>query len=34
VRDTLMSLYDFYLKADEVKDDTKHQQDVNNIDDC
>jgi hypothetical protein len=33
VRDILMSLYDFYLKVDEVKDDTKHQQDINIIND-
>jgi len=33
VRDILMNLYYFYLKVDEVKDDTKHQQDINIIDD-
>jgi len=34
VRDNLVSLYEFYLKADEVVDDNKHKQDVNDtIDD-
>jgi len=34
VRDNLVSLYEFYLKADEVVDDNRHKQDVNDaIDD-
>jgi phytoene/squalene synthetase len=34
VKDNLVSLYEFYLKADEVVDDNKHKQDVNDaIDD-
>jgi hypothetical protein len=31
VRDNLVSLYEFYLKADEVVDDNKHKQDVNDV---
>ena len=34
VKDNLVSLYEFYLKADEVMDDNSHKQDVNDaIDD-
>ncbi|KAL9372591.1 hypothetical protein Peur_034835 [Populus x canadensis] len=33
VKDTLMSLYEFYLKIDEVVDNNRHKQDVNAIDD-
>jgi hypothetical protein len=34
VKDNLVSLYEFYLKADEVVDDNRHKQDVNDaIDD-
>jgi hypothetical protein len=34
VRDNLVSLYEFYLKANEVVDDNRHKQDVNDaIDD-
>jgi hypothetical protein len=34
VKDNLVSLYEFYLKADEVMDDNRHKQDVNDaIDD-
>jgi hypothetical protein len=34
VRDNLVSLYEFYLKTDEVVDDNRHKQDVNDaIDD-
>jgi len=33
VKDTLVSLYEFYLKIDEVEDNNKHKQDVNVIDD-
>jgi hypothetical protein len=33
VKDTLVSLYEFYLKIDEVVDNNKHKQDVNVIDD-
>jgi len=29
VKDNLVSLYEFYLKADEVVDDNRHKQDVN-----
>jgi len=31
VKDNLVSLYEFYLKADEVVDDNKHKQDVNDV---
>jgi hypothetical protein len=31
VRDNLVSLYEFYLKADEVVDDNRHKQDVNDV---
>ena len=33
MKDTLVSLYDFYLKCNEVGEDTRHQQDVNASDD-
>ena len=33
VKDTLMNLYKFYLKANEVVDDNRHKQDVNVIGD-
>ncbi|XP_034921578.1 zinc finger BED domain-containing protein RICESLEEPER 2-like [Populus alba] len=33
VKDTLVSLYEFYLKIDEVVDNNRHKQDVNAIDD-
>ncbi|XP_073265003.1 zinc finger BED domain-containing protein DAYSLEEPER-like [Populus alba] len=33
VKDTLMSLYEFYLKIDEVVDNNRQKQDVNAIDD-
>jgi len=34
VKDNLVSWYEFYLKADEVVDDNRHKQDVNDaIDD-
>jgi len=33
VKDTLVSLYEFYLKIDEMVDNNKHKQDVNAIDD-
>ena len=31
VRDNLVSLYEFYLKADEVVDDNRHKQDDNDV---
>ena len=33
VKDTLVSLYEFYLKIDEMVDNNRHKQDVNAIDD-
>jgi len=33
VKDTLVSLYEFYLKIDEVVDNNRHKQDVNTIND-
>jgi hypothetical protein len=33
VKDTLVSLYEFYLKIDEVMDNNRHKQNVNAIDD-
>jgi len=31
VKDNLMRLYKFYLKADEMVDDNRHKQDVNYV---
>jgi hypothetical protein len=31
VKDILVSLYEFYLKVDELKDDSRHQYDANAI---
>jgi hypothetical protein len=31
VKDNLVSLHEFYLKADEVVDDNRHKQDVNDV---